>query len=298
MNHSIDEQANISSFFTPDNILICREKTALPQLIHQLLTNLAVTYGIGNIAKLQDDYLKHHTLFEPVKTGNQLAFIHFRGNDINTLHLAIAISENEDSFHWLIVIVTPHNRPDLYWRLTNALELLDIQLITKAIQTPLQVYQAIQNANLYLKPFVEAADMMQPLACIMQDTDNLENAIDKLCFHQTNWLPVVDKDMELIGEISLHELIQVCFPRHVLWMDNIEPLLQFETFRNVLNNESFTWLSEIINYHVAVVQHNAPAVEAIIQMTRLNSDHAYVINNKKLIGVLTLPHLAKTILRQ
>jgi len=298
MNHSIDEQAAISSFFTPDNILICRDTIELPQLINQLLTNLAVTYGIGNIAKLQSDYLKHHTSFAPNKTGNQLAFIHFRGNDINTLHLAIAIYEHAGSQQWLIVIVTPHTRPDLYYRLIATLESVDKQLFINTNQTPEQIYQTIQNANLYLKPFVEAADMMQPLVCVMQDTDNLENAIDKLCSHQTNWLPVVDKDMELIGEISLHELIQVCFPRHVLWMDKIEPLLQFETFRNVLNNESFTWLSEIINYHVAVVQHNAPAVEAIIQMTRLNSDHAFVVKNKELTGVLTLPHLARTILRQ
>jgi CBS domain-containing protein len=204
----------------------------------------------------------------------------------------------------LMVIVTPHSRADLFLRCIDGLRVAGDALFSSnppinitAISS-FDIWQKIHASNLYLTPFVTAAEIMQPVTSSICDNENLEKAIDELTLNNTSWLPVVDKEQELVGEISLYELIQVCFPRHILWMDDINPLLQFETFKNVLFNESFTWLTEIINYHVATIQHDEPAVLAIIQMTKLETHHAYVLNNKTLTGIITLPHIAKVILRQ
>ena len=42
------DKLNLISFFTPENIIICKQKLKTDEIILDLLKNLALTYGIGN----------------------------------------------------------------------------------------------------------------------------------------------------------------------------------------------------------------------------------------------------------
>ena len=58
--------------------------------------------------------------------------------------------------------------------------------------------------------------------------DTMERAIDLFVRHRVSEVPVIDKDGELIGVVSTHELLRVCLPDYVLWMDDLTPIINFE----------------------------------------------------------------------
>ncbi|MDD4109526.1 MAG: hypothetical protein PHH93_12480, partial [Prolixibacteraceae bacterium] len=72
----------------------------------------------------------------------------------------------------------------------------------------------------------------------------------------------------------------------------------FESFRNLLYNEDHTWLDEIMNREMAVVQIYDPAIKAGIEMTKLSANHAYVLNDNRLVGIISIQQFIDKVLRE
>lgn len=305
------ENPDLGYYFTHENILVFGQGVSLNDLVHQLMVNLAVTVGIGHILSTERSYIHKHHQYQLVHVSSHLSLLHFRITANDAMHISVGVVK--ENIHAtpppnikppciLALIVTPHNRPDLYYRAFSAFKTLaeipNMPDFLGKAKDAMDIWEFINGLNLQLSPYVQAHQLMLPPRIAINDTDNLETAIDLLVNHRSRCLPVVDKDNELIGEVSLEEILQVCFPRHILWMDDISPILHFETFRNLLNNESVTWLTEILSHKIATVQLDDPAVKAAIEMTKSNTDHVYVLKQKTLVGIITLKNMAHMILRQ
>jgi CBS domain-containing protein len=98
----------------------------------------------------------------------------------------------------------------------------------------------------------------------------------------------VDKEGDLVGVVSVSALLNVCLPDYLLWMDDLSPIQDFEPFAEVLRKEHNTWLHEIISERYAFVQVASPAIQIAAELARQNTAHCYVLNGKRLAGVITL----------
>ena len=67
---------------------------------------------------------------------------------------------------------------------------------------------------------------------------------------------------------------------------------------NCIVAEQSTWLSEILLEDFASVQMKAPAVSVAGEMTRHNASRCYVLNGKKLMGVINLPLFLNKVFRE
>jgi CBS domain-containing protein len=80
-------------------------------------------------------------------------------------------------------------------------------------------------------------------------------------------------------------------------MDDLTPILNFEPFAEILRKESKTWLTEIMTSEYATVDAEAPAIQVAKEITRWRVDRAYVLQDKKLVGVVSLVTLLDKVLR-
>ena len=71
-----------------------------------------------------------------------------------------------------------------------------------------------------------------------------------------------------------------------------------EPFANVLRNEQNTWLSDILLTDFASVQMGAPAVSVAGELTRRKALNCYVLQDKKLMGVIDLPIFLNKVFRE
>jgi CBS domain-containing protein len=98
--------------------------------------------------------------------------------------------------------------------------------------------------------------------------------------------------------VSTYELLRVCLPDYVLWMEDLTPILNFEPFSQILQKESKTWLTEIMTTEYATVDENSPAIQVAKEITRQHADLAYVVRGKQLVGIVTLANFLNKILRE
>ncbi len=305
------DRLNLTSFFTPENIIICKQKLKADEIIWDLLKNLALTYGIGNVKQILNGYIRKNGTLSPVVLNGSALVQHFRLVTTSDIRMAIAVIPEGMNFvvdnkshkiYFLFLVISPKKRPDLYLRTLRALEILvaNKDIIGEILDKPdaNHLWQVLDQKNLVIPSYNLAGDIMLPPKVVIKESNNLEDAID--LFIKTNRLsiPVIDKDGDLLGEVTILELMSVCFPRYILWMDDITPVLNFEPFRNMLHNESNTWLDEIMSHDIARIQTNDPAIRAGIEMTKLSTDHAYVLEDKKLVGIIPIQQFIFKALRE
>ena len=77
------------------------------------------------------------------------------------------------------------------------------------------------------------------------ETDSVKAAIDLIVRTGLTEVPVVDKEGELTGVASADEVLKLCIPDYLLWMEDLSGFSNFEPFAALLRKESSTWLADI-----------------------------------------------------
>jgi len=310
---SIDESycPKLSTLFTPENIEIIEENRNIDDITLKLLKNLAVSYGIGNVSNIFESFCNSQLHNNPIRISNHTLAFSFRLGTITRVQLAIAVSANgidtglkekRSDIHVLIVIAAPKNRPDLSLKAEMAVRaVFNNKAILNSIlscNNKLCIWRAIADINELLPQFIKAGDIMTEALHVLNETNTLFDAVNLFISSKQLHIPVVDVENELIGEVNANELMKVCLPRYILWLDDIKPIVNFEPFYNMLEHEENTWLTEIMTHDIAMVQYEDYAMQAGIAMVKKDVQYAYVLNNRKLVGIITMEHFLNKILRK
>ncbi len=301
------ESVEFSSFFSSEDVLCQTSHTSRDEVIRELLTMLALNRGIGNVNEAFSAVIAREET-APTVIADGVALPHARLPGLTQLSVGIATSVSGIDFapgrraNVVILILAPRDSPGLYLQALSSLAHIcsdeNVPGAVKNLESPEQVWNFFARGGVVLPPFVCAGDIMAKAPPSVRDTDTLKRAIDLLSRNDLIDMPVVDKDGELVGSVSAYELLRVCLPDYILWMDDLSPIMNFEPFANVLRNESNTWLAEIMTRDYVVVSESEPAIQVAKEITKNHARQAYVVRNKKLVGVVTLQQFVFKVLRE
>lgn len=297
-----------SSLFTSAHVICQTESTDRDSILMDILRLLAYQHGIGNVDEAYRTLLKRENE-TPSIIGPNIAIPHIRLEALNNIVVGIVTSKKgiiypkeDNPIKLLILILAPRASPGAYLQTLSSLAKTCQDPTTAGsvseLTKPEEVWKFFDRGGMVLPEHVRACDIMDKVKVKLQENDTLKNAIDLFVRHKLTDLPVVDNDDELIGVVTTYELLRVCLPDYILWMDDLSPILNFEPFAEILRKESNTWLADIMTDEYATVAENAPAIQVAKEITRHRSDHAYVIRNRKLIGVVSLGSFLSKILRE
>ena len=241
--------------------------------------------------------------------SNGIAIPHARLDDLQRPYVGVATSAKGISFsedhppvHLILLVLIPRNQPGLYLQILRALANIlrdrDAARSVSQLATAEEVMRFFERGGMVLPDYVCAADIMDDEFISLRDNDNLKTCIDCFIAKQINEIPVLDRDGDMVGIVRAGVLLKVCLPEYLLWMSDLSPIVNFEPFTAILHNEQSTWLSEILLEDFASVQMKAPAVSVAGEMTRHNASRCYVLNGKKLMGVINLPLFLNKVFRE
>ncbi|HNX35498.1 MAG TPA: PTS sugar transporter subunit IIA [Kiritimatiellia bacterium] len=298
----------LTSFFSADDILIHQEEVSRNQLIRQLLTHLANGHGIMEVDSYYNAIIERENASDTV-VSNGIAIPHARLDDLQRPYVGVATSAKGISFsedhppvHLILLVLIPRNQPGLYLQILRALANIlrdrDAARSVSQLATAEEVMRFFERGGMVLPDYVCAADIMDDEFISLRDNDNLKTCIDCFIAKQINEIPVLDRDGDMVGIVRAGVLLKVCLPEYLLWMSDLSPIVNFEPFTAILHNEQSTWLSEILLEDFASVQMKAPAVSVAGEMTRHNASRCYVLNGKKLMGVINLPLFLNKVFRE
>ena len=299
---------SLTSFFSADDILIHQEDVSRNQLIRQLLTHLSNGHGFTEVDAYYNAIIERENTSDTV-VSNGIAIPHARLETLQRPYVGVATSakgilfaESEPLVHLILLVLIPRDQPGLYLQILRALANIlrdrDAAQTVSQLKTPEEVMRFFERGGMLLPDYVCAADIMRDDFIALRDNDNLKAAIDCFISQRLSEVPVVDRDGDMVGIVSAGTLLKVCLPEYLLWMSDLSPIVNFEPFTNILRNEQNTWLSEILHSEFASVQMKAPAVSVAAEMTRRNASKCYVLNGKKLMGIIDLPIFLNKIFRE
>lgn len=308
MAHETKTGPNISTFFSEKDILVNPPAASKNEIIKRLLAILDKNYGVGDLKAAFDAIMEREASFLTMLAPD-FALPHARLDNIDkplisitTSSSGIIYSEAGEKVKLIVLILAPKNKPGVYLELLSVLGRIFSEpnviqwLVGK--ETPKEIWTFFHRGGHILPDYVCARDIMIPGPIALKENDTLEKAIDLFVKKNLTDVPVVDKDGELIGVVTADALLKICLPDYLLWMDDLSPIINFEPFGNVLQNESKTWLADIMSYDCAVVTDDSPAMNVAKEITKNKTKLAYVTCKKKLIGVITLQHFLNKVLRE
>ena len=237
-----------------------------------------------------------------------LAVPHARVEGLDRPYAAIATSERgikwseANKVHIVFLILTPREDPALYLKVLHVLGTMlsdreQFNLVA-AMSNAGEIYRFFENGEAYLPRFLTAADIMKREYTVLHIGDTLQICINALISEHTSELPVVDSAGCLRGVARADNLLRACMPEHFLWMDDISDILDFEPFVQILDDESTTPLTTILDEKYPTVSPDSPAVQIACEMIRHKSSKCYVREGDRLVGVVKLTEFLNKIFRE
>ena len=298
----------LSSFFSAADILVNQSAAGRDALIRKMLERLADRHKLGDIESYFRAIIERESSSDTVLSRG-IALPHARIDDIDKPYVEVATSaqgiafaENKQPVNLILLVLIPSDQPGFYLQIIRAMTsiLRDPGTSKKlaGMSSPEEVMRFFERGGLVLPDYVCAADIMDSSFDSLRNNDNLKSAIDAFIAKNLSEIPVLDNDGDMVGVVSVNSLLKVCLPEYLLWMSDLSPIINFEPFTDVLRKEQSSSLSDILDKDFPAVQMSAPAISVAGEFTRRNCTACYVLNDKKLVGVIDLPLFLNKIFRE
>ena len=313
------EDIQFSSLFTPAQVACHLDNMSCHEIFKHLIELLGeVNHGL-DVDRVYQQILGRDscgiTLASP-----QVAVVHVRVEGLEQLRIAIATSRQGlrcaaaleggecaaaevQTANLIVLILAPVGDPAGYLRALAALSKTCRRkgFVEKlvSLEQPERVWQAFQQTNEHLPAYVKAAYIMRTDFPRLHNTDTLSDAIDTFCLLGVNELPVVDADGDLVGIVTQDELIRICLPEYITWMEDLSPILNFQPFAEILRRESSLPVLEILLFsdRYATVEEENPAIQVAKVMMRRDVRQVYVLRERRLVGVISIQDFIYKVLR-
>ncbi|MFH0910594.1 MAG: PTS sugar transporter subunit IIA, partial [Planctomycetota bacterium] len=238
---------NFAALFSPTEVECRTTITDRQALVQKLLERLALERGIGNVETALEVVLEREKE-APTLVAPGIAVPHARLAAVQNLTVAVATSEKGIPFgskgelaKLILLILAPKDAPGAYLQALSSLARICADPATPdlvaSFKTPQEVWRFFERGGMVLPDYICAGDIMTRTFVSLKENDTLEEAIDLFVRHGLVDLPVVDKDGDLVGVVTAYELLRVCLPDYILWMEDLSPILNFEPFAEILRNE-------------------------------------------------------------
>ena len=298
---------SFASLFTQKDTLCQTQCADRDELLKKMLEVLAYNHGIGNVDRAFKQVVEREEKMSTV-IASGIAVPHARIHGLDNIVVGVATSRagvqfngESEPVHLVILILAPKRQPGAYLQALSAFaKILSEPGIARRISEmdkPDDVWRFFDRGGLILPDYICAGDIMNRDMAVVLENDTLEHAIDMLVDQHNIDIPVVDKAGVLVGAVSSYELLKVCLPDYILWMEDLSPIINFEPFSQVLRNEGKAWLTEIMATDVATVQLDAPAIQVAKEITKRGARQVYVLDDEKLVGEITLQDFVDKVLR-
>jgi len=210
---------------------------------------------------------------------------------VGTSPQGIAFAEEERGLvHVVIMVLTPKADPGLYLQTLAALsrELGDPSAPEKlaACRNADDIYKFFSQKPVQLPPFLKAQNLMDPNPATVLESDNLKRTIDVFCSRKVMDVPVIDEEGDLRGILSIEDLLQLSLPEHLLWMQDLTPILRFEPFAELLRKDEESKVADFMRESFVSVRPEVPAIQLAKVFLTEKVRQILVVDGRRLMGAV------------
>ncbi|MBN1865149.1 MAG: PTS sugar transporter subunit IIA [Victivallales bacterium] len=294
-----DSSADRFHNYVAEGNVICgitskQSESAIDELLRLLAKNTTCLDS-----KSAKDALLEREKVMPTMVSPGLAVPHARLPDIKQIIVALGTSEQGIDFksamgpaHVVALILTPKDDPGMHLQILAALarDLSEPGTIKRiaSFKKSAELLRFLSGYESELPDFVSAKNILNPKPVMLREADTLETAIKAFATNRVLDIPVVDEEMDVLGVLSLEDILRLSLPEHLLWLEDLSPILHFQPFADMLRNDRDTKVADCMREDFIKVEEDVPAVQLAKLFLINNARRIIVTRNGKFAGVVDI----------
>lgn len=238
----------------------------------------------------------------PTVIAPGLAMPHARINGLDRLLVALGTSANGVKFgesadgaavKVVVLVLSPADNPGLHLQVVSALarEFCELEKIDKlaSLTRVSEVVGFFSEAPFKLPDYLKVADLTDTNVNVLLEQDTLAFAIRKFAETKCEQMAVLDDEGDLRGVLSLEDILKYSLPEHILWLDDLSPIYNFQPFADMLANANETKVADVMREEFVLVNVDVPAVQ-LAKLFLNEQDNELLVTDKegKLHGLVRL----------
>lgn len=292
----------LASLMREDKILINELTGQQTEVIGQLFERVAADdFPAEREAVLEEMLQREERLSSCV--GEGVAIPHAKVAGLKELRLGLATSlqgieapGEADKVHLLFLILAPAEKNALMLQALAAVSRLchskEHRDALRQIKSPGRILRMIEETGIEVKDTICASDIMHEAfpslkpAMVLVDAVKVMAAPVAAGSPDCDVLPVTDEAGELLGELSGADLLKTGLPHYVELLSDDAFLDNFEPFERFFSQRLKLTVEEIMDREIIATPADCPITKVAHELAHRNKICAYVVEGKKLIGVI------------
>lgn len=293
------KEIRFSDFLREENVLCNLKAATRDEALAELVRLLHKNVGGFDPEAVLRGLLRRENL-APTVMSPGIALPHLRMDGTSQMLLAVGTSvagidfqrPEQGPVHAIFLVLTPRADPDAYLQFMaglarKLLALKEVRLLA-GCTSPDELCDMLTSGTDDFPPFLSAKHVMDPHPPTLLESDHLGNAINLFCERRLLDIPVVDEQGDVRGVVSLEDLLRLSLPEHLLWMEDLTPIIQFEPFADLLRRRKELKLADFMREKYVSVSPEVPAIQLAKTFIIDNVRQILVMQGRKLMGVVNL----------
>jgi PTS system nitrogen regulatory IIA component len=290
--------APITDYLGPEDIILPLCASSAEEAIRLLVHRLHERHGGFDTEAAIQAVLAREAVV-PVVIGQELAMPHARLATLAKPHIAVGICpagmmfhEHEGPIKVIVLTLAPIEDPNLYLRVLAAVSKSlsvpqAIQRMTAA-KAPAEVLAALGISPEHLPEFLAVKHLMNTNPVVLRETDTLGAAIEMISARAIMDLPIVDGRGDILGTIAIEDLLRLCLPAHLRWMEDLSPILRFEPFTELVKRDSGFPITRFMREDILSITPETPAIQLAKLFLLDERRQVVVLEERRLVGTVDL----------
>lgn len=253
--------------------------------------------------KIKAAILERESL-ETTALPSGLAVPHTRLTGFDDLRIAIIVPKEpitiaDTAVRCFSVIVTSQTASNIYLQTLATMAKLssDVASFDKVVKAANPEQVMAEFARYDVKKNITVLDVMNTELDPVTPDMTLKELADFFYSKNLTYAPVVENG-ELIGEVTIFELLQVGIPNYAMMIGSLDFLSSFEPFEALLSNENKIKVAEVMRKPKGRLKPETSLVEAALELTQERFRFLPVVDNGNFVGVISVDDLLTKVIRR
>ncbi len=155
----------------------------------------------------------------------------------------------------------------------------------------------VKEKNISVKKEVTVYDIMNKDFISVKEDWRLCEVLDVFFKENLVYAPVIDNEGNLIGEISVEDIVKYGLPDYVSSFSSLNFLPSLEAFEKLFENEDKIIVKEVMKKPEYILSSDASIIEGAFELSKVHCRPIPVVENNKVIGLLCCKDILKKVLR-
>jgi mannitol/fructose-specific phosphotransferase system IIA component (Ntr-type) len=219
---------------------------------------------------------------------------------IGVSRAGIAFSSGQPPVHVIVLVLTPLDEPGAYLRILAALmrrlKEIDVARCVGACHSPADIHAFFTEGVGELPPYLSVAHVMRRKPVTLAESDTLAEALRAFCTHNVRDIPVVDETGDVRGVLAVEDFLRLSLPEHLLWMQDLSPILHFQPFADVLRRNRETRVADFLREEYVSVAPDLPAIQVARLFLMHKTRQIVVVEGRRFLGVVDVENFVTQLL--